>query len=142
MVVCGALEVGGRGLGVAAVAVDAAVNAVCPRIVLVLNSPNHETGSESGKSVTVGSERPETLNESALEAPVAVGHGPGLGPGRDTTTRTTIASTIGPSSGTFLENRAALERNTTTSNKGTTLRGRDKRLLSPGVYKKGNELVS
>lgn len=73
------------------------------------------------------------------------GPGPDLGPGSVTvtpTTTTVTTTTTGPSSGMVLGSTGALKMSTTTSSRGTMLRGRDKRPLLPGVCKRGRGLVS
>lgn len=126
---------GDRGLGHAVATVTTAANEAFLRTALGPNSQNRETENGNERNGSVVSVRRKTSDVSALEVPVVAapdqdqdpGLGPGPGPGSVTTTTTT-----GPSNEIRLENMEASKMITTTSNRGTMRKDRDKRPLSPG----------
>lgn len=101
------------------------------------SSPSRATGNGSAKNGSVGSERRGTSDGSESEA--HTGAAPGPDPGPESVTTTTAATTAGPSSATQPGNTGM---NITTSSRETTLSGRDKRLLLPGVCKSESGSVS
>lgn len=123
----GVLGPGDRGLVLVAATATTAANGACLRIALGPNFRNRETKRENARNGSVVSERRETSDVSVLEALVVAAPDPGPGPGSGITT------TIGLSNETLLENTEASKMTTTTSNRGTMLKDRDKRLLSPGI---------
>lgn len=126
---------GDRGLGHAVATVTTAANEAFLRIALGPNSQNRETENGNERNGSVVSVRRKTSDVSALEAHVVAapdqdpGLGPGPGPGSVTTTTT---ATTGPSHEIRLENTEASKMITTTNNRGTMRKDRDKRPLSPG----------
>lgn len=127
---------GDRGLGHAVATVTAAANEAFLRTALGPNSQNRETENGNERNGSVVSVRRKTSDVSALEVPVVAapdqdpGLGLGLGPGPGSVTTTT--TTTGPSNEIRLENMEASKMITTTSNRGTMRKDRDKRPLSPG----------
>lgn len=105
-----------------AVTVKTVATAACPRTVLGQNFPDQETGRGNAKTESVVSERREIYDAFVLR----VQNGAALGPGSATTT-------TGLSRETELGSKAASKMITTTINKGTTRKDRDKRLLLPGI---------
>lgn len=127
----GTLRVQGPGdLALDPAAETVAGSAACLRTASGPNSPNPATRRESERIGSAGSERREISADSASGVPVKAD--PDLDPGPDPGSATTTAptATTGRSSGT--ENTVASKMIIITSNSGTTSRGRDRRLLSPG----------
>lgn len=121
---------GDSGLAHAVATVTTAANEAFRQTVLGPNSPNRETENGNERNGSVVSVRRKTSDVSALEVPViaALDQDPGLGPGPGSVTTTTT----GPSNEMHQENMEASKTITTTSNRGTMRKDKDKRPLSPG----------